>query len=65
MTSRGLSAWLAVAFSLLAILVAVDRPHWFGWEARAAAAPQRATKVARETHRSSPWLIRRAPAETR
>ncbi|MDR6790532.1 hypothetical protein J2Y58_003915 [Sphingomonas sp. BE138] len=69
MTSRGLSAWSAVAFALLAILVAVDRPHWFGLQPGAAhvAAPagpgaQQATAT---RDRSAPWLIRPARAATR
>lgn len=64
MTSRGLSAWSAIAFALLAVLVAVDRPHWFGLQPDAA---QASTPAATDAagHRSAPWLIRPARAATR
>lgn len=59
MTSRGLSAWFAIGCSLLAILVAVDRPHWFGLQAGAVTATgQRVAGAAKPAHRSTPWVIR-------
>lgn len=64
MTSRGLSAWSAVAFALLAILVAVDRPHWFGLQPDAAQQGEGAQQGA-TGDRSAPWLIRPARAATR
>ena len=66
MTSRGLSAWSAIAFALLAILVAVDRPHWFGLQPGAAPATAPAAREdATSNDRSAPWLIRPARAATR
>lgn len=65
MTSRGLSAWCAVALSLLAILVALDRPHWFGLRPGIAAASAEPGAAQRSAQRSAPWLIRQARAETR
>ncbi|TCP32814.1 hypothetical protein [Sphingomonas sp. BK235] len=60
MTIRGLSVWFAVAGGLLAILVAVDRPQWFGLEASATGIESRApTMAAGEASRSAPWKIDR------
>ncbi len=66
MTSRGLSAWSAIAFGLLAILVAVDRPHWFGLQSGAATVvPAGAAATAVVQPRSAPWLIRQTGTPTR
>lgn len=66
MTSRALSAWFALGCSLLAVLVAVDRPHWFGLSPHPAAATERAApRAAAPGRRSAPWLIRRANTATR
>jgi hypothetical protein len=60
MTVRGLSVWVAVAGGLLATLVAVERPHWFGLEAAASGIDGRAPRVAtEETGRTAPWKIDR------
>jgi hypothetical protein len=66
MTSRGLSAWFGIGSTVLAILVAVDRPHWFGLQPGAAAIP--AAKVSRSaapSQRSAPWLIKRTARPAR
>lgn len=66
MTTRGLSVWFGLGSSLLAILVAVERPHWFGLSSTPSATST--TQVARATTppaRSAPWLIRRERAATR
>lgn len=58
MTSRALSAWFAVGFCVLAMLVAADRPHWFGLTPGvptiANDAHAQATTAA---YRSAPWRI--------
>ncbi len=62
MTSRALSAWFAIGSTVLAILVAVDRPHWFGLQ------PGTTTKVSRPnmpSQRSAPWLIKRTDKPVR
>jgi hypothetical protein len=60
MTVRGLSVWVAVAGGLLAILVAVERPHWFGLEAAASGIDGRSSRIATgETGRTAPWKIDR------
>ena len=60
MTVRGLAVWFAVAGGLLAILVAVDRPHWFGLEAAATSIDGRASVMAAgNTSRAAPWKIDR------
>lgn len=57
MTARGLSAWFGLGSSLLAILVAVERPHWFGLTS---SVPARiATEAAAPDPRTAPWLIKR------
>lgn len=58
MTARGLSAWFGLGTSLLAILVAVERPHWFGL---ASSAPARVATgaAAAPDPRTTPWLIKR------
>ena len=58
MTTRGLSVWFGLGSSLLALLVAVERPHWFGLPAAATPTTQTAT-VATPGERSAPWLIKR------
>lgn len=66
MTVRGLSVWFAVAGGLLAILVAVDRPQWFGLEASATGIEGRAPAMAAgEARRSAPWKIERQGAAER
>ncbi|VXC61521.1 hypothetical protein [Sphingomonas sp. 8AM] len=64
MTARGLSAWFGLGSSLLAILVSVERPHWFGL---AASAPARdaTTAAAAPDPRTAPWLIKRDVARAR
>jgi len=63
MTLRGLSAWFGLGSSLLALLVAVERPHWFGLAAGAPAATR--AVPAGSAARSAPWLIKRDTARTR
>ncbi|WP_028965989.1 hypothetical protein [Sphingomonas phyllosphaerae] len=58
MTTRGLSVWFGLGTSLLAILVAVERPHWFGLPAAATPTTQTA-RAATPPERSAPWLIKR------
>ncbi len=67
MTLRGLSAWFGLGSSLLALLVAVERPHWFGLAAGAPAVTATATQAASagSAARSAPWLIKRDTARTR
>lgn len=66
MTVRGLSAWFAIGCGLLAILVAVDRPHWFGLSSRQPTVSSATVDgAAAPDPRSSPWIIRRAAAATR
>lgn len=66
MTSRGLSVWFAVGFCVLAVLVAADRPHWFGLTP---GAPTITNDVRTQTtavaYRSAPWRITRADAADR
>ncbi|MEH3121059.1 MAG: hypothetical protein PGN16_03620 [Sphingomonas phyllosphaerae] len=64
MTKRGLSVWFGLGSSLLAILVAVERPHWFGLPAAAAPTSQ-AAPAATSPERSAPWLIKRHSASAR
>ena len=60
MTSRGLSAWFALGAAVLAILVALDRPHWFGLQPGTATARHQVVAHATSTaSRSAPWLIKR------
>ncbi|MEH3104459.1 MAG: hypothetical protein PGN12_11180 [Sphingomonas phyllosphaerae] len=58
MTTRGLSAWFGLGSSLLAILVAVERPHWFGLTS-SAQAPTTTAAAAAPDARTAPWLIKR------
>ncbi len=58
MTARGLSAWFGLGSSLLAILVAVERPHWFGLTSSGPARVATGTAAGPDA-RTAPWLIRR------
>jgi hypothetical protein len=66
MTTRGLSAWFGLGSSLLAILVAVERPHWFGLSPAAPTVAMTQTAApAGVAARSAPWLIKRDGAAQR
>ncbi len=65
MTSRALSAWFALGCSLLAILVAVDRPHLFGLSPAPVVKTEQTSADPTTAKRAAPWLIRRAAAATR
>jgi hypothetical protein len=66
MTPRALSAWFAIGSSVLAILVAIDRPHWFGLQpGTTAGLTATATRSASPPQRSAPWLIKRTARPAR
>ncbi|MFK3890151.1 hypothetical protein [Sphingomonas sp. NPDC079357] len=65
MTTRGLSVWFGLGSCLLALLVAVERPHWFGLSSSATAAvPTQAAATATDP-RTAPWLIKHHTDRTR